>query len=476
MKANGNISKNMAIVLGAGATGLAAAWRLAQKGFDVKVVEKEDYVGGQAFTLKHGDFLLDLGPHKLYSTIDYIMEIIHGLLKDDLLEQEKRSKILINGKYINFPIDPKEMVTVLKPWQATRCIVNFLYTLVTSGCKSKEVHNYEEWVINHFGRVMYEMFVRPTTEKIWGECRTLGVELAETRIRVPDIKEIFKEIVLRKKPERIFNAKTFIYPKYGVGMITDKMREKIIELGGTVSCGLHPVRVETDNGKISRIKYSDGSFDNLEGNDVLVSTIPKADLINIMDSSPDDNTANAVESLKERSIILMYIVINKPSITEDNWIFFPEPKIIFNRLFEQKNFSTFTCPGDRTVICMEITCHFDDPVWRASADDLYIKTVKNLQSAGLIKPEDIIENFQLKLPHAYPILDIYYKGNLKTVMEYFDKYENLYSIGRQGGSIYGGVPDCMDMGFITADFIISKKHHSHWKAEREKFNGYFVVD
>jgi len=190
--------KRRAIILGAGATGLAAAWRLAQNGFEVKVIEKEDHIGGQARTFKHGDFLLDLGPHKLYSTLDYVMEILHDLLKDDLIEREKKSRIMINGKYINFPVGPKEMITVLTPWQAVRCISSFLNTLIMSGRKSYPVRNYEEWVIKNFGRVMYEMFVRPTTEKIWGECRTLGVELAQTRIRVPNIKEMFKEVIFGK--------------------------------------------------------------------------------------------------------------------------------------------------------------------------------------------------------------------------------------------------------------------------------------
>ncbi len=468
--------KRKAIVLGAGTTGLAVAWRLAQNDFEVKVIEKEEHIGGQARTFKHGDFLLDLGPHKLFSNIDYVMEILYDLLKDDLIEREKKSRILINGKYINFPVSPKEMITVLKPWQGVRVIFSFLITLIMSGRNNIEVNNYEDWVIKHFGRVMYEMFVRPTTEKIWGECHSLGVELAETRISVPNIKEMFKEVVLRIKPDRAVNAKTFFYPKYGIGMIPDKMISKLGKLGGTVKCGVCPVAIETDDGCISSIKWSDDSYDDIGKNDILISTIPKVDFIDILGSSPDEDTSNALESLKERSIILVYIIVNKRSVTDDNWIFFPEKEIVFNRLFEQKNCSSSMCPEDKTVLCLEVTCHLDDPVWRATVDDLYGKIVENLKTIGLVEPEDIVDHFQMKLPHAYPILDIYYKGNLETVMDYFDKFENLYLIGRQGGSIYGGVPDCMDMGFITADFIISGRPYNEWKAERDRFTGYTVID
>ena len=468
--------KPKAVVLGAGVTGLAAAWRLAEKGFDVKVAEKDSHIGGQAWTFAHHGFLLDLGPHKIFSNIDYVMEILHDLLKHDLIEREKKSRILVNGKYISFPVNPKEMVTVLRPLQGVKVISSFLVTLLLSGRKNVEVNNYEDWMIKHFGRVMYEMFVRPTTEKIWGESHSLGVELAETRIRVPNIREMFKEVVLRIKPDRLVNARTFFYPKYGIGMIPDKMAEKLKKLGGTIKCGLYPETIKTDNGRISSIKWSDGSFDDIKRDDVVISTIPKLDFINILDRTPDENTINALESLRERSIILVYIIVNRTSVTDDNWIFFPEKEIVFNRLFEQKNCSPYMCPGDRTVLCLEVTCHFDDPVWRQSVSELYDRVTDNLKTVGLVKPEDIVDHFQVKLPHAYPILDVYYKGNLETVMDYFDRFQNLYSIGRQGGSIYGGVPDCMDMGFITADFIIARRPHGEWKAERERFTGYIVID
>ena len=468
--------KRKAVVLGAGATGLAAAWKLAQNGFKVKVIEKEEHIGGQAWTFKHNGFLLDLGPHKIFSNIDYVMEILHDLLREDLIEREKKSRILVNGKYINFPVKPKEMLTVLRPWQGVKVISSFLVTLLLSGRKNVEVNNYEDWMIKHFGRVMYEMFVRPTTEKIWGESHSLGVELAETRIRVPNIKEMFKEVILRIKPDRLVNAPTFFYPKYGIGMIPDKMFAKLEELGGTLKCGLYPVSIKTDDGQISSIKWSDGSYDNIGKQDIVISTIPKLDFIDILDTTPDENTSIALESLRERSIILVYVIVNKRSVTEDNWIFFPEKEIVFNRLFEQKNCSPSMCPEDKTILCLEVTCHLDDPVWRASVSELYDRVVDNLKTVGLVEPSEIADHFLVKLPHAYPILDIYYKGNLETVMGFFDKFENLYSIGRQGGSIYGGVPDCMDMGFITAEFIISGKPHRQWKKERERFTGYIVID
>ena len=49
------------IVVGAGVTGLTAAWRLAQEGKDVLVLEARDRVGGRLRTERHGDADFEIG-------------------------------------------------------------------------------------------------------------------------------------------------------------------------------------------------------------------------------------------------------------------------------------------------------------------------------------------------------------------------------------------------------------------------------
>ena len=67
MKHDENLKK--AIVLGAGPTGLVAAWKLLENGYDVEIFEKHNQVGGMCRTWQWQDFLLDTGPH-IYHTPD----------------------------------------------------------------------------------------------------------------------------------------------------------------------------------------------------------------------------------------------------------------------------------------------------------------------------------------------------------------------------------------------------------------------
>ena len=50
------------IVIGAGVSGLAAAYDLSQSGHDVIVLERQVVVGGNAISERMGGFLMEYGP------------------------------------------------------------------------------------------------------------------------------------------------------------------------------------------------------------------------------------------------------------------------------------------------------------------------------------------------------------------------------------------------------------------------------
>src|SRR5215472_19271365 len=55
------------IVIGGGLAGLCAANALAGQGHQVKLREQSERLGGRAITQRNGGYLLNLGPHALYS-------------------------------------------------------------------------------------------------------------------------------------------------------------------------------------------------------------------------------------------------------------------------------------------------------------------------------------------------------------------------------------------------------------------------
>src|SRR5947199_1085124 len=73
-------------VVGAGPSGLAAAWRLKEQGFQPVVLEERDRVGGQLLTVKQEGFLMEAGTTILPEAYTSVMQLVHDCgLTDQLL-------------------------------------------------------------------------------------------------------------------------------------------------------------------------------------------------------------------------------------------------------------------------------------------------------------------------------------------------------------------------------------------------------
>lgn len=64
-------------VVGGGIAGLTAAYRLTSAGYDVTVFEERDRVGGRMWSVRKGDFLMDLGAAFYLGTYREAIDLIH---------------------------------------------------------------------------------------------------------------------------------------------------------------------------------------------------------------------------------------------------------------------------------------------------------------------------------------------------------------------------------------------------------------
>jgi oxygen-dependent protoporphyrinogen oxidase len=80
------IDRSRIFVVGAGPSGLAAAWRLQESGCDVVVLESRDRVGGQLLSVKRDGFLMEAGTTILPEAYDSVMGLVRDLdMTDELV-------------------------------------------------------------------------------------------------------------------------------------------------------------------------------------------------------------------------------------------------------------------------------------------------------------------------------------------------------------------------------------------------------
>ena len=98
-------------ILGGGPAGLSTAYFAKEKNIPFHLYESENKVGGNCKTLSFDDCKYDTGAHRFHSKNSIALETVKSLIGKDLAVVNAPSKIFLNSKMINFPLDPKSFLT-----------------------------------------------------------------------------------------------------------------------------------------------------------------------------------------------------------------------------------------------------------------------------------------------------------------------------------------------------------------------------
>ncbi len=466
-------TQQQTVILGAGITGLWCAKQLS-KNKPVTIIEKRNHLGGLATSFNYKGFTLDIGPHKIYSIIPGIMQEYKNILGDDCLIVEKKNSIRLRGHYYSFPIKSLQFIKQFNPLLGISCGLSYAKTLATKKTKN-HIISYEDYFLNGFGKAAYELIFRDIAQKVWGNPKTLSADLAERRVSVPSITRLIGNMLTKKANPEI-SASQFYYPKKGLGMLIDRIQQQLKDNNTKIHTETTPTSLTVKNKKIASINFKKKNEEQTITPDTVISTIHLIDLINLIKPVPPQTVIEAVKNLRYRSLIIVYLIIKKQKVMDDQWKFFPEKEFIFTRVAELKNFSAKIAPPDKTVLTAEVGCEFEDRTFKLTDKEIYEKVIADLEKGDIIKHDEVEEYFTVRINRCYPVYDISYKERLMTVLTYLDNIENLYMLGRQGLFNYNNTDHSIDMANKLAEHILQNKTKSEWQKTRKTFDEYRIVD
>jgi protoporphyrinogen oxidase len=448
------------VVLGAGPAGMSAAWRLSQLGCRVTVVEKEAAVGGMGKTISIGKYAVDYGPHTFHiretDESRKIHEAIRPLFGKDPLILTRGTRVRLRGKEYVYPLEMLQLLFGVSPLLAARIVFDYAAATVKSlvAPPTKE-HSFEEWGVRNLGRTLYDLCFGIYSARVWGLPTSQISSKQAQRVAKLNLKNIvLRTLGIRADPTTYF-AK-YMYPRKGISVLYENMAAEVRKKGNCLLLDSPVVRLEREEGRIARVKFlRNGREETIEADGVL-STLPLPALVNMITPALPPEVAQHAARLRYRSLKLIYIALKRPRLTDYHWVYLLDEEFRVNRVSEQKNVSPDMVPADRTILCIELSCWRDDPIWKASDEEVYRIALRDLMQMGYGVTEDEVEDYSVTdIATAYPVYELDFEAHLIPVLEGVHMVPNLLTLGRHGLFLNNSMDDNVLLGMTVAGHIVA---------------------
>lgn len=443
------------VILGAGLAGLSAGHVLTRAGVPLEVIEAGHEVGGLARTIEHNGFRFDLGGHRFLTGNKAVEAFVRDLLGSEILEAPRKSKILLRNRYFDYPLKPANALAGLGVLTTLRILSDYCAERLIR--KPAPPVSLEDWVVRRFGRTMFDLYFKDYSEKVWGiGCDEISAEWVAKRIAGLSLWEAVKNAFSRRSGKDIATlADRFLYPSLGIGRISERLRETI-ESRNPVRTDTGVVRINHDRRSIKSIMVRcGGDVRDIDARDI-ISTIPLTNLVQMLHPAPPAAVREAAKGLNFRDLIVVTVMINRDRVTDLSWMYLPEKNITLGRIHEPKNWSPFMAPPGKTHLVAEYFCFRNDGIWNEPDDDLADRTMQQLSGLGLFKRNEVIDWRVVRVPRAYPVLDVGYRGRIDRIMEYLSGFKNLHIAGRGGTFQYLNMDHAIESGMAAATTILGK--------------------
>jgi protoporphyrinogen oxidase len=451
------------VVLGAGVSGLGFAKRMSEHGQSVLLLEKEATVGGLSRTLNHQGFYLDFCAHRFHTNNKDLLKEILGLPGLRMHRHVKKSRIYIFGKYLKYPFELQNLLRAMPLKDSLLCGLSFGWNLLTRSFRRPTLESYSEWFVHLYGRRLYEIMCRPYTSKIWHtDPANISADWADQRFQGENLKKLLKRVVKKvltldfssynlEDDSLAPDGGPFYYPQRGIQELPDALANVAIANGAVVETGVTPTQISVTDRTVT---YSrDGKQETVSFGH-LISTIPLHALYDLQERKSLE-VEQALAGLTYMDIIFVYVFLNR-RLSNDHWLYFPDPDVVFNRAVEFSNWSPVMCPPGKTSVCFDITVFENekDSLWSASDAELSARVLHDAERVGYLDPSEVFDTYVFRVKRAYPYYDLAYKAKLDTIVPFLER-DHVSLLGRTGIFQYNNSDNSIEMGFLLADKFLS---------------------
>ena len=456
------------VVVGGGPAGLTSAYLLAKDGYRVTVIEASDAVGGISRTARYKGYRFDIGGHRFFTKIAPVQALWEEWLGAEFLDVPRLSRIHFRGRYFDYPLKALNALAGLGVFDAVRILASYARAKLNP---SPVEDTFEQWVVNRFGRRLYELFFKTYTEKVWGiPCTEIRAEWAAQRIQGLSLaRAVLSATSLQRRDDSIKTLlHTFKYPRLGPGQMWEAARDRVAALGGRVLMRHRMTDVEVEDGEVSAVRCATPDGPRRLTADHVISTTDVRSLVRALGEHVAPAARVAGDGLRYRDFLVVALILDREHIFPDNWIYVHTPGVKVGRIQNFNNWSAAMVPEPgRTCLGMEYFCFEGDGLWQSPDVELIALASRELEALGLARASDVADGCVVRVAKAYPIYDAVYAEHLAQVRASIDGIPNLHTVGRNGMHKYNNQDHSMYTAMLTLENMRGVANHDVWSVNTD---------
>jgi protoporphyrinogen oxidase len=415
------------LILGAGPTGLGAAYRLQELGFDdYLVIEAASTPGGLASSfVDEAGFTWDVGGHVQFSHYKYYDRLLDRALGDAWLCHERESWVWMHGRFIPYPLQNN-----IHRFDGEVC-ARVLAGMEKAAGRAPRGASFREWLLHTFGQELCDLFLFPYNLKVWGyPLDTIDTGWMGERVAVPDLDRIRRNVRKHRDDVSWGPNSTFRFPERGgTGAIWQGV------------AGLLPADRLALGNRATAVDLAERAVTLADGRtlryDTLVTTIPLKAFA-AMATGLDADAHRACDVLVSSACHVLGIGLRGPepaALGRKCWVYFPEANSPYYRVTVFSHYSPHNVPeGEGYWSLMAEVC--ETPCRPAHPTVLGDWTVRAFREDGLIDPgTEVVSVWHRREMFGYPTPALGRDEALSVVLPALAR-QRVFSRGRFGAWKY----------------------------------------
>lgn len=324
------------VVIGAGFTGLTAAYWLAKSGIKVTVLEQDAEVGGLAGSFEVNGEPIEKFYHHWFTNDTYVMDLVSELgVADRVVYHPTRTGMYYANNFfkLSSPVD-------LLKFRPLSWINRFRLGLMTLRARSikswqpLEAITAEAWLLKMFGQQIYRVVWEPLLRGKFG-------------LFAPEVSAVWfwNKIKLRGGSRSQDGREMLAYYRGGFAALAQALSEQIVARGGQVKTNLPATGLIIDNGKLTGVKTPTGVM----AADVVIATPALPIIADLIAPHASDNYVQKLRKIDYLANVCLVLELDR-SLSSTYWLNVNDANFPFVGIIEHTNLEPSQTYGGRHIV------------------------------------------------------------------------------------------------------------------------------